>query len=84
MTHMTDPASRKRPGPAPSGRQLTRPYAVSLYEWEIAGAKELGKGNISLGVRKALKRAGVKPPALRTISNGVTFGVTHQVTSEES
>ena len=59
---MGDPASRKRPGPAPSGRALTRPISISLHEWEIDGAKALGKGNVSAGVHKALKRAGVKPP----------------------
>jgi len=53
---------RKRPSLNRFGGPVMRPVAATLWEWEIAGAKALGKGNFSLGVRKALKRAGVKPP----------------------
>lgn len=59
---MTDPTPRKRPTINRFGGPVMRPVAATLWEWEIAGAKALGKGNFSLGVRKALKRAGVKQP----------------------
>lgn len=58
----TTTSPRKRPPLTRFGEPVMHPRAATLYDWEFEGAKALGKGNFSLGVRKALKRAGVKPP----------------------